>query len=195
MRLVKLDFTVIYCIAVVQVEAVACVGCTHQHVGAIALFLGDPKLIIPAMIAVDLDLSFVSDFIAPNVKHKVVVDYATDDDFPVFVGYLPFLGIVVSPLPELDIVIVVRLAIFEGKDVVGVLGKLDDVFAVGNVVRVVIVVTIIVVTVIIVIIVIIVADTIIGNFLEGPLLLPTLVGLVEHYFLVVHGIAVKQIET
>ena len=91
-------------------------------------------MIIPAMIAVDLDFSFVSDFIAPNVKHKVVVDYATDDDFPVFVGYLPFLGIVVSPLPELDIVIVVRLAIFKGKDVVGVLGKLDDVFAVCNVV-------------------------------------------------------------
>ena len=41
-RLVKLDFTVVYCIAVVQVEAVVCVGCTHQHVGAIALFLGDP---------------------------------------------------------------------------------------------------------------------------------------------------------
>ncbi len=41
-RLVKLDFTIIYCIAVVQVEAVVCVGCTHQHIGAIALFLGDP---------------------------------------------------------------------------------------------------------------------------------------------------------
>ena len=133
-RLVKLDFTVVYCIAVVQVKAVVCVGCTHQHVGAIALFLRDPKLIIITMIAVDLDLSFVSDFIAPNVKYKVIVDYATDDDFPVFVGYLPFLGIVVSPLPELDIVIVVRLAIFKGKDVVGVLGKLDDVFAVCNVV-------------------------------------------------------------
>ena len=131
-RLVQLDFPVVYCIAVMQVEAVACVGCTHQHVGAIALFLGDPKLIISTMITVDLDLSFVSDFIAPNVKHKVVVDYATDDDFPVFVGYLPFLGVVVSPLPELDNVIVVRLAILEGKDVVGVLGKLDDIFAFGN---------------------------------------------------------------
>ena len=173
--------------------------------GAIALFLGDPKLIIITMIAVDLDLSFVSDFIAPNVKHKVVVDYATDDDFSVFVGYLPFLGIVVSPLPELDHGIVVRLAIFEGKDVVGVLGKLDDVFAVGNVVWVAIVVTVIIVVTIIlvaiiivgiiVIIVVVIVVTIIGNFLEGPLLLPTLVGLVEHYFLVVCSITVKQIET
>ena len=113
MDIPEFNLVVVFGNTVFHVKTIVWVARRLQYVLTIARAFSCPKLIVLAMISVDIDLCTIGIFIVLHVQHIVVVDHASDDDFAVRVGHLPFLGVVVSPLPKVDQVTIACVTIFQ----------------------------------------------------------------------------------
>ena len=132
MSIPKFNLVIVLGNTISQVKTIVWVARRFQYVRTIARAFSCPKLIVLAMISVDNDLCTIGILVVHHVQHIVVVDHASDDDFAVRMGHLPFLGLVVSPLPKVDKVTIARIAIFQSQHVIGTLSESDDVFALWN---------------------------------------------------------------
>ena len=92
-------------------EGVSSIGGAHQYIGAILLFLGNPKLVACSTIVVCLKLLVVAVNSPFHFNYTVAVHHTADDDFPVLVGDFPSLGFGAFIYLNLNDVVVACLSI------------------------------------------------------------------------------------